>query len=65
MNGAPITLSDGFADYVVEAAQWLHDVQDLAEELKKLAGQEPPPTAIVLSSASSSAARSVLSACMR
>ncbi|MDW8847482.1 type II toxin-antitoxin system death-on-curing family toxin [Erwinia sp. MMLR14_017] len=37
INGKPITPSDGFADYVVEAAQGLHDVQNVAEELKKLA----------------------------
>jgi death-on-curing protein len=36
MNGSSITPSDGFADFVVEAAQGIHDVQDVAAELKKL-----------------------------
>lgn len=35
MNGSTITPSDGFADFVVTAAQGLHDVHAVAEELKK------------------------------
>ncbi|MFH8134811.1 type II toxin-antitoxin system death-on-curing family toxin [Pantoea osteomyelitidis] len=37
MNGSPITPVEGFADYVVEAAQGLHDLQYVADVLRKLA----------------------------
>ncbi|AOR63334.1 type II toxin-antitoxin system death-on-curing family toxin [Pectobacterium wasabiae] len=37
MNGASITPSEDFADFVVMAAQGLHDVHSVAEKLKKLA----------------------------
>ncbi|WP_299999456.1 type II toxin-antitoxin system death-on-curing family toxin [uncultured Cedecea sp.] len=36
MNGSPITPNDGFADFVVEAAQGLHDVYAVAERLRGL-----------------------------
>jgi len=37
MNGVPITPVDGFADYIVEAAQGLHDLQSVSENLRSLA----------------------------
>lgn len=37
MNGSPITPDDGFADYVVEAAQGLHDLQSVSDKLRSLA----------------------------
>ncbi|UYA62402.1 type II toxin-antitoxin system death-on-curing family toxin [Pectobacterium colocasium] len=36
MNGASMTPSENFADFVVMAAQGLYDVHTVAEELKKL-----------------------------
>lgn len=36
MNGVPITPVDGFADYVVEAAHGLHDLQSVSEKLRSL-----------------------------
>ena len=36
MNNVSIAPSEGFADYVVEAAQGLHDVHDVALTLQKL-----------------------------
>ena len=36
MNGAPATPNDGFADFVVEAAQGLHDVYAVAQRLQCL-----------------------------
>ncbi|MFP9228833.1 type II toxin-antitoxin system death-on-curing family toxin [Pectobacterium cacticida] len=37
MNGSSITPSEGFADFMVMAAQGRHDVHTVAEELKKFA----------------------------
>jgi len=37
MNNSPITPDDNFADFVVEAAQGLHDVYFVADVLRKLA----------------------------
>lgn len=36
MNGEPITPNGGFADFVVEAAQGLHDVYAVAERLRDM-----------------------------
>ncbi|OFC62680.1 type II toxin-antitoxin system death-on-curing family toxin [Candidatus Erwinia dacicola] len=36
MNSAPIIPIEGFADFVVEAAQGIHDVHTVAQELKRL-----------------------------
>ncbi|WP_380182895.1 type II toxin-antitoxin system death-on-curing family toxin [Kalamiella sp. sgz302252] len=36
MNGITLTPDDEFADFVVEAAQGMHDVETVASELRKL-----------------------------
>lgn len=36
MNNASITPNDGFADFIVEAAQGLHDVRFVADVLRKM-----------------------------
>lgn len=36
MNGSPVAPDDGFADFVVEAAQGLHDVHTVAERLREM-----------------------------
>lgn len=37
MNGSSIAPSEGFADYIVQAAQGAYDLHDVAEVLRKLA----------------------------
>lgn len=39
INGVSIRPGDGFADYVVEAAQGIHDVYDVAKMLKSMVQQ--------------------------
>lgn len=41
MNGVHITPDVGFGDFVVEAAQGLHDIQAVAEKLKSFAQTDP------------------------
>jgi death-on-curing protein len=36
MNGSSITPDGGFADFVVEAAQGLHDVHTVADRLREM-----------------------------
>lgn len=37
MNGSSIAPDEGFADFIVEAAQGIHDLQDVAAKLRTLA----------------------------